>query len=120
MHPVFLFAGFFFFAIANNMLGPLATNIMASTGMTLSQSGSLVSFMQMGSLTAIVVSLLILKRLRQTTVTRIGYMFSYPSRFLESHSHPVSFYCLHWYAFIGFSAFLVDSGSNAVLASDFL
>ena len=118
MHPVFLFAGFFFFAIANNMLGPLATNIMASTGMTLSQSGSLVSFMQMGSLTAIVVSLLIMKRLRQTTVTRIGYMFLILALLGISFTSG-RFLLFALYAVIGFSAFLVDSGSNAVLASDF-
>jgi len=118
MHPVFLFAGFFFFAIANNMLGPLATNIMASTGMTLSQSGSLVSFMQMGSLTAIVVSLLIMKRLRQTTVTRIGYMFLILALLGISFTSG-KFLLFALYAVIGFSAFLVDSGSNAVLASDF-
>ena len=118
MHPVFLFAGFFFFAIANNMLGPLATNIMASTGMTLCQSGSLVSFMQMGSLTAIVVSLLIMKRLRQTTVTRIGYMFLILALLGISFTSG-KFLLFALYAVIGFSAFLVDSGSNAVLASDF-
>ena len=108
MHPVFLFAGFFFFAIANNMLGPLATNIMASTGMTLSQSGSLVSFMQMGSLTAIVVSLLIMKRLRQTTVTRIGYMFLILALLGISFTSG-KFLLFALYAVIGFSAFLVDS-----------
>lgn len=118
MHPVFIFAGFFFFAIANNMLGPLATNIMAGTGLSLSQSGSLVSFLQVGSLTAIVVSLLIMKRLRQVAVTRVGYgllMVALIAISLTSGS--LLLFVL--YMVIGFSAFLIDSGSNAVLASDY-
>ena len=118
MHPVFIFAGFFFFAIANNMLGPLATNIMASTGLSLSQSGSLVSFLQIGSLTAIVVSLLIMKRLRQITVTRMGYTFLVFALVAISVTTG-SLLLFVLYMVIGFSAFLIDSGSNAVLASDY-
>lgn len=118
MHPVFLFAGFFFFAIANNMLGPLATNIMASTGLTLSQSGSLVSFIQMGSLISILVSLIIMKRLLQITVTRIGYAFLvFALIAIAFTSGTLLLFVL--YTVIGFSAFLIDSGSNAVLASDY-
>lgn len=118
MHPVFLFAGFFFFAIASNMLGPLATNIMTSTSLSLSQSGSLVSFMQIGSLTAIVVSLLIMKRLRQITVTKIGYLFLVIALIGISLTSG-NFLLFALYMIIGFSAFLIDSGSNAVLASDY-
>jgi len=118
MHPVFIFIGFFFFAIANNMLGPLVTNIMAGTGLSLSQSGSLVSFMQIGSLTAIVVSLFIMKRLRQTTVTRMGYGFLIFALIAISLTTG-SFLLFALYMVIGFSAFLIDSGSNAVLASDY-
>ncbi|MDY0290337.1 MAG: MFS transporter [Sphaerochaeta sp.] len=118
MHPLFLFVGFFFFAIANNMLGPLATNIMASTGLSLSQSGSLVSFMQIGSLTAILVSLVIMKRLRQITVTRIGYLALIVALVAISFtSGTLMLFAL--YMVIGFSAFLIDSGSNAVLSSDY-
>lgn len=118
MHPVFLFAGFFFFAIANNMLVPLATNIMASTGLTISQSGSLVSFLQMGSLISILVSLIIMKRLRQITVTRIGYGFLVIALIsIAFTSGTLLLFVL--YMVIGFSAFLIDSGSNAVLASDY-
>lgn len=118
MHPVFIFAGFFFFAIVNNMLGPLATNIMASTGLTLSQSGSLVSFLQIGSLISILVSLIIMKRLRQITVTRIGYAFLvFALIAIALTSGTLLLFVL--YMVIGFSAFLIDSGSNAVLASDY-
>ena len=118
MHPVFIFISFFFFAIANNMLGPLVTNIMAGTGLSLSQSGSLVSFMQIGSLTAIVVSLFIMKRLRQITVTRIGYGLLMVALIAISLTTG-SFLLFALYMVIGFSAFLIDSGSNAVLASDY-
>ena len=115
MHPVFLFVGFFFFAIASNMLGPLVTNIMASTGLSLSQSGSLVSFIQIGSLTAIGVSLVIMKRVRQITVTRIGYLFLvFALVAISFTSGTLLLFAL--YTVIGFSAFLIDSGSNAVLS----
>ena len=118
MHPVFLFAGFFFFAIASNMLGPLATNIMAGTGLSLSQSGSLVSFMQIGSLIAILVSLVLMKKLRQITVTRIGYGFLIFALIgISLTSGSLLLFVL--FMVIGFSAFLIDSGSNAVLASDY-
>lgn len=118
MHPVFVFISFFFFAIASNMLGPLATNIMEGTGLSLSQSGSLVSFMQIGSFSAILVSLFVMKRVRQITVTRMGYsllVFALLAISLSSGS----FLLFALYVVIGFSAFLIDSGSNAVLASDY-
>ncbi len=118
MHPVFIFVSFFFFAIANNMLGPLATNIMAGTGLSLSQSGSLVSFMQIGSFGAILVSLFVMKHLRQITLTRMGYgllAFALLAISLTSGS----FLLFVLYMVMGFSAFLIDSGSNAVLASDY-
>ncbi len=118
MHPVFIFISFFFFAIANNMLGPLATNIMAGTGLSLSQSGSLVSFMQIGSFSAILLSLFVMKRLRQITVTRIGYGLLVLALVAISLTSG-SFLLFALYMVIGFSAFLIDSGSNAVLASDY-
>jgi len=46
MYPTLLFAGFFFFAVTYNLVGPLAPDMMASTGMSLSESGSLMSFQQ--------------------------------------------------------------------------
>jgi fucose permease len=118
MHPVFIFVSFFFFAIANNMLGPLATNIMAGTGLSLSQSGSLVSFMQIGSFSAILVSLFVMKRMRQVTVTRMGYVLLVFALLAISLTKG-SFLLFALYMVIGFSAFLIDSGSNAVLASDY-
>ena len=118
MHPILILAGFFVYAIAANMLGPLATNIMASTGLTLSQSGSLVSFLQIGSLIAMVVSLIIMKKMRQITVTRIGYAFLTFALIAISLTSG-SFLLFALYLIIGFSAFLIDSGSNAVLAGDY-
>jgi len=118
MHPVFIFVSFFFFAIANNMLGPLATNIMAGTGLSLSQSGSLVSFMQIGSFGAILVSLFVMKHLRQITLTRMGYgLLAFALLAISLTSGSVLLFVL--YMVMGFSAFLIDSGSNAVLASDY-
>ncbi|MDD4218801.1 MAG: MFS transporter [Sphaerochaetaceae bacterium] len=118
MHPVFLFAGFFFFAIANNILGPLVTNIMAATGMSLSQSGSLVSFLQIGSLTSMLISLVLMKHVRQTTVTRIGYGVLIIGLLAIAVSTGSTLLFIA-YLVIGFGAFLTDSGSNAILASDY-
>jgi len=118
MHPVFLFAGFFFFSIANNLLGPLVTNIMASTGMSLSQSGSLVSFLQIGSLVAMLVSLFLMKRMRQAAVTRLGYGILIIA-LLAIVVTTGSILLLIFYFVIGFGSFLIDTGSNAILASDY-
>lgn len=118
MHPFFLFIGFFFLAIANNMLGPLVANIMQTTGLSLSQSGSLISFQQIGAFSALLLSLFIMKRLRQITVTRLGYgvmIVALGGIFLIRGTSLLFVF----YALIGFAAFYIDSGSNAVLASDY-
>ncbi|HLW22107.1 MAG TPA: MFS transporter, partial [Sphaerochaetaceae bacterium] len=118
MHPVFLFAGFFFFAVSYNLLGPLATNIMATTGLTLSGSGMLVSFQQMGALASMAISLVIMKRLKQSAVTKFGYLFLIVA--LISIAYSSATHALFgFYLLLGFGTFLVDSGSNASLASEY-
>lgn len=118
MHPGLLFTGFFFFAVAYNLLGPLATNIMASTGMSLAESGSLLSFQQIGALASMALSLLMMKRLRQSTVTRIGYAFLAIALLGVAISSGNGLLIL-FYTVLGFGSFLIDSGSNASLTNDF-
>lgn len=118
MHPALLFAGFFLFAVASNLLGPLATNIMASTGMNLSDSGILVSFQQIGSLFSVVASLTLMKRFRQTSVMRIGYVFLIAAFLLIALTTSTGM-LFALYLVLGFGTFLIDSGSNATLASEY-
>ncbi len=118
MHPVFLFAGFFFFAVSYNLLGPLATNIMETTGLSLSGSGTLVSFQQVGALASMAISLVVMKRLKQGTVTKFGYLFLIVALIsIALSSATTTLFAL--YLVLGFGTFLVDSGSNATLASEY-
>ena len=118
MHPFFLFAGFFFFAVSYNLLGPLATNIMQTTGLSLSGSGTLVSFQQIGSLASMAISLLVMKRLKQGSVTKIGYLFLIVALVSVALSSSTAM-LFALYLLLGFGTFLVDSGSNAALASEY-
>ncbi|MGI6438991.1 MAG: MFS transporter [Sphaerochaetaceae bacterium] len=116
MHPALLFIGFFFFAVSYNLLGPLATNLMASTGLSLSQSGSLVSFVQLGSLIAMTLFLTLFKQRSQSTIVRLGYFVMFVALGLVSllHAHALIFI---GFLFLGFASFLIDGGSNAFLSS---
>lgn len=118
MYPALFFIGFFFFAISNNMLGPLITNIMESTGMTLAQSGLLVSFLQGGALIGMALAFFIMKRVRQKSVVKAGYLLLALSLALVALFASRSA-LLVGYTILGFASFFIDSGSNAVLASDF-
>ncbi|HRV24182.1 MAG TPA: MFS transporter, partial [Sphaerochaeta sp.] len=118
MHPVFLFAGFFFFAVSYNLLGPLATNIMQTTGLSLSGSGTLVSFQQIGSLISMAVSLLVMKRLKQGSVMKIGYLFLIVALVSIALSSTTTALFI-FYLILGLGSFLVDSASNATLASEY-
>jgi len=118
MHPVFLFAGFFFFAVSYNLLGPLATNIMQTTGLSLSESGTLVSFQQIGSLISMAVSLLVMKRLKQGSVMKIGYLFLIVALVSIALSSTTTALFI-FYLILGLGSFLVDSASNATLASEY-
>ena len=117
MHPVFLFAGFFFFAVSYNLLGPLATNIMQTTGLSLSGSGTLVSFQQIGSLISMAVSLLVMKRLKQGSVMKIGYLFLIVALVSIALSSTTTALFI-FYLILGLGSF-VDSASNATLASEY-
>jgi len=118
MHPVFLFAGFFFFAVSYNLLGPLATNIMQTTGLSLSGSGTLVSFQQIGSLISMTISLLVMKRLKQDSVMKIGYLFLIVALVSIALSSTTAALFI-FYLVLGMGSFLVDSASNATLASEY-
>lgn len=118
MHPSLLFVGFFLYAVAFNLLGPLATNIMATTGLSLSNSGVILSFQQFGSLVSIGATLLIMKRLKQTSVMRIGYLFVIVALMaIAFFSSGITLFL--FYFILGIGNFLTDSGSNATLASKY-
>jgi fucose permease len=118
MQPFFIFALFFFFAIAYNLLGPLVTSIMETNNLTLSQSGLLVSLLQVGALISILLSLYLIKKLRQTTLLKIGYTVLVVALILIglTSGNALLFFL---YVAIGFGAFMIDSGSNGALSGDY-
>ena len=118
MHPLIIFAGFFFFAVTYNLLGPLAPNIMTSTGMTLTDSGTLVSFQQIGSFIAIVLSLWLMKHVKQTTVMRLGFILLITSLMIIALSSG-TFLLFILYTLLGAGAFFFDSGTNATIAGNY-
>lgn len=118
MQPVLLFCGFFFLAIAYNLLGPLATNIMASTGMDIAQSGTLLSLQQVGGIASMACFIVLMKRVRQSTLTKIGYLFLAIAMLGITGSSKVGSLML-MYGVLGIGSFLIDSGSNAVISSNF-
>ncbi|MCK9288163.1 MAG: MFS transporter [Sphaerochaetaceae bacterium] len=118
MHPVLLFAGFFIISMAHNLLGPLIPNIMGSTDMTLADSGLLMSFQQIGSVIAIILSLSFFKHKKQPSVLKIGYLFFILSLgAVVLISGKALLYLL--YIVIGFGIFLIDSSSNAIISSEY-
>ncbi|MDC7247375.1 MAG: hypothetical protein PQJ35_03455, partial [Sphaerochaetaceae bacterium] len=82
MSPLLIFAGFFFFSVAYNMLGPLATNIMSTTGMSLTASGSLLSIQQVGAVISIALLIFLQKKIKQSSIMRFGYIVIIFSFFL--------------------------------------
>ena len=119
MHPVLLFAGFFIISMAHNLLGPLIPNIMGSTDMTLADSGLLMSFQQIGSVIAIILSLSFFKHKKQPSVLKIGYLFFILSLgAVVLISGKALLYLL--YIVIGFGIFLIDSSSNAIISMNIL
>lgn len=118
MHPIILFVGFFFFAVAYNLIGPLATNIMETTGLTLTGSGSLVSFQQVGALLSMVASLFLMRKLKQATVAKVGYGFLILALTgVAFSSGNIALFI--FYLVLGLGTFLIDSGSNAAMAGDY-
>ena len=116
MSPFLIFAGFFLFAVSYNMLGPLATNIMSTTGMSLTASGSLLSFQQMGAIVSIALLLFLQKRIKQSDIMRFGYLVIISSFFLITGKQTTSSLFMA-YVLLGFGSFLIDSGTNSYLAS---
>ena len=64
------------------------------------------------------VSLLIMKRLRQSTVTRFGYIFLVVALGAIAFTS-ANMLLFFFYLVLGFGSFLIDSGSNAALASEY-
>ena len=100
------------------MLGPLATNIMSTTGMSLTASGSLLSIQQVGAVISIALLIFLQKRIKQSSIMRFGYIVIIFSFFLITS---VQSTCAVFtaYLMLGFGSFLVDSGTNSYLASTY-
>lgn len=118
MSPVIIFLGFFVYSVSINIFGTLASAIMSTTAFSLSQLGSLLSTLQTGAFLGILLSPLVLKRLKEASILRLGVVVMglalgtlvfFPSKSVLF----VIFACL------GFGGFYVDSGSNAYLAGRF-
>lgn len=110
------FIGFSLFSISYNILGPLTTNIMETTGLSLPQAGGLLSAQQAGAVLSILLILLIQKKTRLTTIIRLGYSMIILSFALIALVRMNTFLFIA-YAMLGFGSFLIDSGSNSYIAS---
>lgn len=100
------------------MLGPLATNIMSTTGMSLTASGSLLSIQQVGAVISIALLIFLQKRIKQSSIMRFGYIVIIFSFFLIT-SVQSTYAVFTAYLMLGFGSFLVDSGTNSYLASTY-
>jgi len=118
MHAAIVFAGFVLFAVSYNLFGPLAADIMASLGMSLSDGGRLVSYQQMGSIGAILLSYLVLRRMKQRRIVRFGHAAIVVALALVAFSSSTNaLYAA--YVIIGVGSFMVDSASNALLTEQY-
>ncbi|NCB02211.1 MAG: MFS transporter [Spirochaetia bacterium] len=116
MPPFLLFALFFSFSIAFNMLGPLVTNIMATTGMSLTECGSLLSSQQLGAIGTMALMFIFQKRMKQSTLMTSGYI-AIIIAFLGITINQHIFIIFAGYIVLGVGSFLVDSGTNSFIAS---
>lgn len=116
MAKLLIFALFFFFSVASNMLGPLVTNIMDSTGMSLTTSGSLLSSQQIGAIASMAFLFLFQKRLKQSSIMRIGYAIIIVG-FMIVSLNQILLTLFMTYILLGVGGFLVDSGANSYIAS---
>ncbi len=115
---ILTFIAFFMFSVAYNMIGPLATNIMETTGLTLPQIGSLVSAQQVGALLSMGFLLMVQKKSRTSIIARTGYLAIILSFTLIAVMRMNGF-LFAAYGILGFGSFLVDSGSNSYIASEY-
>ncbi len=118
MSPILLFALFFFFSVSYNMLGPLATNIMNTTGISLTQSGFLLSSQQIGAIVSMALLFIFQKKLKQSFIMTAGYIAIIVA-FLGITFDQHTLILFSGYVVLGVGAFLVDSGSNSFIASNF-
>jgi fucose permease len=118
MNPIGIFLGFFIYSVSVNIFGTLASEIMTTTALPLSQAGSLLGTLQLGAFVGIGLSPVVLKKCREGSILRLGMtvlgialssLVFFPSKGMLF----VLFACL------GLGGFYVDSGSNAFLSSCF-
>jgi MFS family permease len=113
-----VFVCFFFYAVAYNMFGPLATEIMQTNTMTLDSAGALLSTVQIGAVLAIVSSFFLIRKKNPGLLFRTGVFIVSASLFLLLFfpKTPILFLL---FAVFGFGGFFLDSGANAYLSESF-
>jgi fucose permease len=89
---------------------------MESTGISLTTSGSLLSSQQMGAIASMIILFMFQKKIKQSSIMRIGYIIIVIGFFTITFNQHV-FILFLTYTLLGFGAFLVDSGSNSFIAS---
>lgn len=118
MYATSIFAGFFVYAIGYNLIGFMAADIMHSLGMTLSQSGQLLSFHQIGSLIALLSSFVLFNRLNHRNILRLGYTVMIVALIAVPLSTNATGIFIA-YVLYGMGAFMTDSGSNILLTDEY-
>lgn len=118
MHAIIVFGGFFLYAFVYNLFGLMATDIMHTLNLTLSQSGQIVSFQQLGALGMIFLSFFLYPRLKQRHILLSGYLIMICSLVAIAFSGSATMLILS-YALNGVGTFVVNSGSNALLTEDY-
>lgn len=118
MYAASVFTGFFIYALGYNLIGFMATDIMNSLGITLSQSGQVVSFHQIGSLIALLSSFILFAKLKHQHILRLGYGIMIAALVAAAlSSSAISLFIS--YIFFGAGAFMTDSGSNILLTDEY-
>lgn len=118
MHAIIVFSGFFLYAFVYNLLGLMATDIMRSLGLTLSQSGQIVSFQQIGSVTMLLLSFYLYPRLKQRHILLSGYLIIICALVAIVFSGSATMLFIS-YAFCGVGVVIVNGASNALLTEDY-
>lgn len=111
-----IFTAFFVYAVAYNVIGTLVTDVMETTGMDLSHVGFLMSSIQVGILFAILMSVLVIRKLERTVIIRTGMAFIVLG-LLMVLALPYEWTLYASFMIFGFGGFCMDSGANSYLSS---
>lgn len=118
MHAIIVFSGFFLYAFVYNLFGLMATDIMRSLGLTLSQSGQIVSFQQLGAVTMLLLSFFLYPRFKQRHILLSGYLIIICALVAIAFSGSATL-LIFSYALCGIGVVIVNGASNALLTEDY-